>query len=50
MNNLDLQDIDSNTFLSPFLDVIRSKETSGSLTCLALNAVNKFLSYGLIGI
>ncbi|CAF2138284.1 unnamed protein product [Rotaria magnacalcarata] len=44
----DLQDIDSNTFLTPFLDIIRSEETSGPMTCLALNAVNKFLSYGLI--
>ncbi|CAF1390661.1 unnamed protein product [Adineta ricciae] len=44
----DLQDIDSNTFLTPFLDIIRSDETSGPITCLALNAVNKFLSYGLI--
>ena len=45
----DLQEIDSNTFLTPFLDIIRSEDTSGPLTCLALNAVNKFLSYGLIG-
>jgi brefeldin A-resistance guanine nucleotide exchange factor 1 len=47
--SLDLQDIDSITFLTPFLDIIRSDETSGPITCLALNAVNKFLSYGLIG-
>ena len=46
---LDLQDIDSITFLTPFLDIIRSDEISGPMTCLALNAVNKFLSYGLIG-
>ncbi|CAM4905012.1 unnamed protein product [Rotaria socialis] len=44
----DIQDIDSLTFLTPFLDIIRSDETSGPITCLALNAVNKFLSYGLI--
>jgi brefeldin A-resistance guanine nucleotide exchange factor 1 len=36
-------------FLTPFLDIIQSDETSGPITCLALNAVNKFLSYGLIG-
>jgi brefeldin A-resistance guanine nucleotide exchange factor 1 len=47
--SLDLQDIDSNTFLTPFLDIICSDETSGPITCLALNVVNKFLSYGLIG-
>lgn len=46
---LDIQDIDSLTFLNPFLDIIRSEDTSGPLTCLALNAINKFLSYGLIG-
>jgi hypothetical protein len=46
---LDIQDIDSITFLTPFLDLIRSDEVSGPITCLALNAVNKFLSYGLIG-
>ena len=46
---LDLHDIDSLTFLTPFLDIIRSDETSGPLTCLALDAINKFLSYGLIG-
>lgn len=46
---VDLRDIDSMTFLSPFLEIIRSDETSGPLTCLALNAVNKFLCYGLIG-
>ncbi|CAF0848856.1 unnamed protein product [Adineta ricciae] len=44
----DLHDIESITFLTPFLDIIRSDEISGPMTCLALNAVNKFLSYGLI--
>ncbi|UJR20526.1 hypothetical protein I4U23_023653 [Adineta vaga] len=44
----DLHDIDSIIFLTPFLDIIRSDEISGPMTCLALNAVNKFLSYGLI--
>lgn len=36
-------------FLGPFLDVIRSEETTGPITSLALAGVNKFLSYGLIG-
>ncbi|XP_052891953.1 Golgi-specific brefeldin A-resistance guanine nucleotide exchange factor 1 [Anopheles moucheti] len=44
----DLRLVEPNMFLSPFLDVIRSEETTGPVTSLALSAVNKFLSYGLI--
>lgn len=36
------------TFLSPFLDVIRSDQTNGPVTAQALSSVAKFLSYGLI--
>jgi len=45
----DLDEITPNEFLEPFLDVIRSEETTGPITGLALTSVNKFLSYGLIG-
>lgn len=45
----DLKTLDPLTFLSPFLEVIRSKETTGPVTSLALSAIHKFLSYGLIG-
>ena len=38
-----------NTFLGPFLDVIRSEDTTGPITGIALSSVNKFLSYGLVG-
>lgn len=44
----DLKLIDPSVFLNPFLDVIRSEETTGPVTSLALSAVNKFLSYGVI--
>ncbi|XP_023706010.1 Golgi-specific brefeldin A-resistance guanine nucleotide exchange factor 1 isoform X5 [Cryptotermes secundus] len=44
----DLHDMDPNHFLGPFLEVIRSGETTGPVTSLALSAVHKFLSYGLI--
>ncbi|KAL1494184.1 hypothetical protein ABEB36_009823 [Hypothenemus hampei] len=44
----DLRLIEPDVFLSPFLDVIRSEDTSGPVTSLALTAINKFLSYGLI--
>lgn len=45
----DLRLLDPSTYLSPFLEVIRSKETTGPVTSLALSAIHKFLSYGLIG-
>lgn len=45
----DLNEIEPNAFLSPFLDVIRSEDTTGPITGLALTSVNKFLSYGLLG-
>jgi len=35
-------------FIGPFLEVIRSEDTSGPLTGLAISSINKFLSYGLI--
>ena len=47
---IDLSDIDPSTFLAPFLEVIKSEETSGPITGMALTSVNKFISYGLIGI
>eukprot|EP00057_Strongylocentrotus_purpuratus_P000996 XP_001189180.3 PREDICTED: golgi-specific brefeldin A-resistance guanine nucleotide exchange factor 1 [Strongylocentrotus purpuratus] len=40
--------IEPNVFLGPFLDVIRSDDTTGPITGLALSSVNKFLSYGLL--
>ena len=39
---------DPNAFLSPFLEVIRSEVVTGPLTGLALEAVQKFISYGLL--
>ncbi|GCB69195.1 hypothetical protein scyTo_0001012 [Scyliorhinus torazame] len=49
LNNItDLSEIEPNVFLRPFLEVIRSEDTTGPITGLALTSVNKFLSYGLI--
>lgn len=45
----DLSDIDSSTFLAPFLEIIKSEETTGPVTGMALGSVDKFISYGLIG-
>lgn len=44
-----LADVEPNVFLRPFLEVVRSEDTTGPITGLALTSVNKFLSYGLIG-
>lgn len=49
INIEDLRLIEPKIFLGPFLEVIRSEETTGQITSLALSALNKFLSYGLIG-
>ncbi|XP_069123729.1 Golgi-specific brefeldin A-resistance guanine nucleotide exchange factor 1-like isoform X1 [Argopecten irradians] len=49
LNNItDLDEIEPNAFLGPFLDVIRSEDTTGPITGLALTSVNKLLSYGLL--
>lgn len=45
----DLRAVEPSVYLGPFLEIIRSEETTGPVTSLALSAVNKFLSYGLIG-
>ncbi|XP_076419343.1 Golgi-specific brefeldin A-resistance guanine nucleotide exchange factor 1 isoform X11 [Peromyscus maniculatus bairdii] len=44
----ELSEIEPNVFLRPFLEVIRSEDTTGPITGLALSSVNKFLSYALI--
>ena len=42
--------IDPSTYLAPFLEIIKSEETTGPVTGMALSSVDKFISYGLIGI
>ncbi|KAJ8359619.1 hypothetical protein SKAU_G00161440 [Synaphobranchus kaupii] len=44
----ELPEVEPNVFLRPFLEVVRSEDTTGPITGLALTSVNKFLSYGLI--
>lgn len=43
-----LSSLECSQFIGPFLEVIRSEDTSGPLTGLAISSINKFLSYGLI--
>ncbi|XP_025837202.1 Golgi-specific brefeldin A-resistance guanine nucleotide exchange factor 1-like isoform X2 [Agrilus planipennis] len=44
----DLKTVDPVVFVNPFLDVIRSEDTSGPVTSLALMAINKIISYGIL--
>ncbi|XP_061083550.1 Golgi-specific brefeldin A-resistance guanine nucleotide exchange factor 1 isoform X3 [Conger conger] len=49
LNNIkELSEVEPNVFLRPFLEVVRSEDTTGPITGLALTSVNKFLSYSLI--
>lgn len=45
----DLTQLDPDVYLKPFLDVIKSEDTTGPITGVALSSVHKFLSYGSIG-
>lgn len=45
----DIRQFDTTAMLHPFLQVIRSSSTSAPITSLALIAVNKFVSYNVIG-
>ncbi|BGP21002.1 GDP/GTP exchange factor for ARF [Rhodosporidiobolus nylandii] len=40
--------IDAVSLLHPFLDVVRSPETSGPITATALSSIDKFLTYGIL--
>jgi brefeldin A-resistance guanine nucleotide exchange factor 1 len=44
-----LSQLEPGVFMAPFLEIIRSEETTGPVTSIALSAVNKIISYGLIG-
>lgn len=44
----DIGSVDSLTLLQPFLLAIESSSTTGHVTALALNAVTKFLDYGIV--
>jgi golgi-specific brefeldin A-resistance guanine nucleotide exchange factor 1 len=47
-HSADIKYLDALTLLGPFLAVVRSPATSGPITALALSAVSKFLTYGLV--
>ncbi|CEF66676.1 Golgi-specific brefeldin A-resistance guanine nucleotide exchange factor 1 [Strongyloides ratti] len=44
----DLAEINPISYLSPFLDVIKSEHTNGPVTSQAIISVEKFVNYGLI--
>lgn len=43
LGNIQTTTVDPLTYVEPFLDVIRSDETSGPITGVALSSVHKFL-------
>ena len=43
-----MDSLDPKTFLTPFLDVIRSEAVTGSVTGMALDSVHKFLAYQIL--
>ncbi|KAG5455253.1 G-box binding factor, partial [Clonorchis sinensis] len=43
-----LNEVEPLVYLTPFLEVIRAEDVTGPITGLALTAVDKFLSYGLL--
>lgn len=46
----DISELDASMLLTPFLDVIRSGNTTGPIAGAALSSVEKFLQYGIIGL
>ena len=44
----DIREVDSIQYVVPFLHVISSIDTNGTITGVALESVNKFLLYGFI--
>ncbi|KAG0746337.1 hypothetical protein G6F57_000076 [Rhizopus arrhizus] len=46
----DVKDIDALELVQPFLEVICSGNTTGPVAAIALGSIEKFLSYGILGI
>jgi brefeldin A-resistance guanine nucleotide exchange factor 1 len=44
----DLSQLDALTLLHPFLEVVRSPETSGPITATALASIDKFITYSIL--
>ncbi|ORY06583.1 Sec7-domain-containing protein [Basidiobolus meristosporus CBS 931.73] len=49
INLTDVCEMDALTLLSPFLAIVRSGDTTGPITGTALDSLDKFISYGIIG-
>ena len=46
--DIDPSELDAVALLHPFLEVIRSPETSGPITATALSSIDKFLTYSIL--
>jgi brefeldin A-resistance guanine nucleotide exchange factor 1 len=40
--------LDAHTLLFPFLEIVRSGDTSGPITAVALSSIDKFITYQLL--
>lgn len=46
---VEVEDLDALLLLNPFLEVIRSGNTTGPIAGTALGSIEKFLHYGIVG-
>ena len=49
MSFIEVEDLDALLLLNPFLEVIRSGNTTGPIAGTALGSIEKFLHYGIVG-
>ncbi|KAI8975006.1 hypothetical protein BDB01DRAFT_728565 [Pilobolus umbonatus] len=47
---LDIRELDAVALLNPFLEVLRTRNTTGPIAGTVLNSLEKFLHYGIIGL
>lgn len=48
ISSTDISQLDAVTLLHPFLEVVRSPETSGPITATALSSIDRFLSFSIL--
>lgn len=46
--SVDPRQLDALVLLSPFLEVVRSGDTSGPITAVALGSIDKFITYSIV--
>lgn len=46
--HIDISNLDALVLLHPFLEVVRSPETSGPITATALSSIDRFITYSIL--